>query len=358
MKKIIIPVVIVILALGAYFFTGKNESKSFEPLANNTGKKPVTEVTGSSATTTTPPIEPVKGSSDEDLENLYDEEILPATDVYPSAREAYDKIMASIKSYDDIVLEQFAGLNASNCTWCPELFASLKESMIAAKDDDTKSYLAELLAITGDQGNIETILEAYKNGNESDQEIYLESLEMTAGDDNLVAFLNGKIEGAPEPLKESLIAAISNHGSLSAVESLYEQTKAKGDPNGYYDFGMGLGEVIPDAEALPKLIDIANQKDQYSHLAVKSLLNYGDEGLREVFNIISSSNDSALNGKLLADAIDHVSFNEDTEALIDEVLANNSNPDAQKFAKEIKDEMAYELNNSDADTAEDVAGEE
>ncbi len=354
MKKIIIPAVIVVLALGAFLLTAKNETKTFEPLASDVSKKTViTPAVTGEKTIPTAPTDTEEVATDPDLENFYDEEILPATDVYPSAREAYDKIMASIKSYDDIVLEQFAGLNASNCTWCPELFASLKETMLGAKDEDTKGYLAELLAITGDQGNIETILEAYKNGSESDQEIYLESLEMTAGDDSLVTFLDGKIEGAAEPLKESLIAAISNHGSLAAVESLYAQTKAKGDPNGYYDYGMGLGEVIPDAAALPTLIDIANQKDDYSHLAVKALLNYGDDGLREVFNIIGSSNDTGLNNRLLADAIDHVSFDEETGALLDEIIANNPNPDVQKFANEIKEEMAYEESDSEADLAEE-----
>ena len=83
------------------------------------------------------------------------------------------------------------------------------------------------------------------------------------------------------------------------------------------------------------------------HLAIKALINQGDQGLREAVNVIEGSNDSTLNQKLLADALDHVSFDEETESYIKEVEKTTSNPDVKAFAAEIIADMEYEFSDED-----------
>ena len=178
-----------------------------------------------------------------------------------------DKILASADDYDDIVLEQFAELPDS-CEWCKELYEEVKGQMLETEDENLKSYLAELLAITGKEENLETIFTAYQDSDDDNsRDAYLEALEFTAGDDNLVQFLTEKLSTINDDalLRESTIAAISNHGSRNAIESLYQETVKSGDPDGYYALGMGIGEIIPEDDSLPYLVELAEKKDDYSH---------------------------------------------------------------------------------------------
>lgn len=276
-----------------------------------------------------------------------DEEVKPAIDLYSNADEAINSILKGAKDYDDLILEQFAQM-PKNCSWCADFYARVNEMMLAEKDEDTKSYLAEVLSISGSVENAATLINAIKNsGNDVDADIYAEALEIAMGDNDLVSFLSNNLDTDNELLKESVLAALTNHGSREAIESIYDFTVKSGDPDGFYSLGIGLGEIIPDETSYPLLRQLAEKRDSYSHLAIKALLNSGDQGLKEVVNIISSSPQDDTTRQLLNDAVDHVAYDEDTEAYLQELRKNSSNPLVKEFVENIMDEL--ELESSDTE---------
>ena len=356
MKKLL-PIVVVLLVLAAvavFIFGNKSADKA-------ASDKPAIAKTDTSSGTNTnipanqPNLVTQPGTIEEDVDD-FNQEIQPATKLYKNAAEAFAAIKAGAAEYDDLLLEQFANPDES-CTWCSELYRSIADEMLSANTSkNDRSYYAELLAITGKPENLQTLISAYNDSpNQENKELYLEALELTAGDENLVGFLATQLDTATEEnLKESLVAALTNHGSRTAIEKLYSQTVQKGDPDGYYSQGMGLGEIIPDADTLPLLVEYASKKDNYSPLAIKALLNYGDDGLKEVVNIISASNDRELNKKLLTDALDHVSFDSGTEEYVKNLAATATNPDVLQFANDILKDMEYEAELDEEEESEDA----
>ena len=98
---------------------------------------------------------------------------------------------------------------------------------------------------------------------------------------------------------------------------------------------IGLAELGPSEETLPYLQEIALKRDQYSHLAVKSLINGGQPGLQIVFDILNNSKDSEADKRLLQDAIDHVNYDEETEAFLKKTIETSKQTVAVEFAKSI-----------------------
>ena len=145
-----------------------------------------------------------------------------------------------------------------------------------------------------------------------------------------------------ELLQESVVAAITNHGSRLAVDVLYKHTVESGDPDGYYSLGIGLGEIIPEEESLPYLTELATKRDPYSHLAVKSLLNYGTDGLKTVIEILENSDDPEFDRQMLEDAVDHVNYEEETEGYLKQIMSNTEKPVVTEFAKEILEDFELE----------------
>lgn len=283
-------------------------------------------------------------SDDELDDDFFDEDIRPATEIYKTADEAFQSILRGVDDYDDIVIEQFAELDDS-CTWCKSLYKQVSDRMLETDDLNEKAYLAEILSITGKKDNIDTLLLAYNTSDNPDhQESYLEALEYTVGDEDLVQYLAEKVNTDDNNLKTSVLAAISNHGSPMAIETIYNETINSNDPEGFYDLGIGLGEIIPDAESLPVLEKLAKQNDQYSHLSVKALLNYGDQGLERVFALLEAAPDDNTAKLLLRDqeeALDHVSFDENTEAIVKSKLYSSSGV-VQEWAQLILDDMEFD----------------
>ena len=145
-----------------------------------------------------------------------------------------------------------------------------------------------------------------------------------------------------------MVAAITNQGSRLAAETLYDFTREKGDANGFYDIGIGLGELIPDEEVLPYIQELALKRDKYSHLAVKAMLNEGLEGLQMVFDVLSNSPNPDFDRKMLEDAVDHVYFEDDIEAFVKKTASTSKEPMVVEFAKNILDDFNSE-EDSDSD---------
>lgn len=342
MNKIFPVLLLVVVGAGAWFFTGQTEEASpraslkTEDATQNAGSllgnKPQGGPLNQSDSS-----DSLEFDEDED-EEFYDDR--PAREVYQSAEAALEAVKKGAVDYDDIVLEHFA--DVEDCEWCPGFFNTITELMLAKEtDEDAKAYYSEILAITGTQENVETLITAIKESADQDSaDIYAESLEIAVGDDNLVQFLSGELEGSSELLQESVVAALTNHGTRLAVDVLYEHTVASDDPDGFYSVGVGLGEVVPEEESFPRLQELVQKQDKYSHLAVKSLLNYGTEGLKIVFDMLEGSDNPEQVKSLLTDGVDHVVYEEETEKFIREYKEKaNGDPTLLAFVQEIEEDF-------------------
>lgn len=283
------------------------------------------------------PTTPLKDTLD-DFEISEEFDTRPAAEIYKNAQEALAALQKGVEDYDDIILEQFT-LPGEDCAFCPELYREVTALMLKEEaSEDEKAYYSELLAISGRPENIETLTNAIRDAaNEDNAEIFAESLELTLGGDNVVELLSNFLEDKNELLQESSVAAITNQGSKFAAQTLYERAVRRKDPNGDYNLGIGLGEMIPDESTLPYLQELTLKKDEYSHMAVKSLLNYGYDGVVLVFDALTNSTNPEQDKKILVDAIDHVGYEEATMDYLKEVLARNPSPVVAQLAQDILD---------------------
>ena len=283
--------------------------------------------------------------SDDDIDIESSPEGKPAAEVYKSAEEAVDAVKKAALSYDDIVLEQFTE-PGEECTWCDKFYPAIREMMLSTDATaDQRSYYAELLAVSGKVDSVMALVDAIKSApNQDSADIYAEALELAVGKDDVIKALSSELKTGNETLKEAVIGAITNQGSRLAVETLYKATVEGGDPDGFYSIGLGLGELVPEEDAYSFLQESVTKRDQYSHLAVKSLLNSGLPGVKIVFESLTGAKDSEFDRQMLKDARDHVIYDEETKTFLDTVVKSSRDPAAVEFAQQVlqdfKDEEA------------------
>jgi len=339
MKKIGIILILVIVACGAWLI-----SMSTSPDTSNTvalkGGDPVSETTRASLDMSSGKVDSQGGidfaENDDEWVDVNEEPVQPATEAYQTLDQALAAIKKGASEYDDLVLEQFAE-PGPDCTWCQDFYSEVTKLMVAAKEDsDEKSYFAELLALSGRSENVETIINGMKSlkPDSPDFDLYADALEMTIGDEKVVKTLAKNLDASSEELKESLLAAISNQGNPFAIDTLYRYTLDSGSEDGFYSKGIGLGEVIPDKEAFPLMREILSKHEKFSSLAAKGLLNAGVEGLQVVFETLNNSNNADADRALLEGATDHITYDDETEKYLRDVVMKSSNPALVEFAKQ------------------------
>ncbi|MCB0317891.1 MAG: hypothetical protein KDD56_03980, partial [Bdellovibrionales bacterium] len=342
MKKLI-PIVLII-AIAAYFFISNNKSEEGAQQTASVNNTDTTDADHSQADHGTKETDTIQLGEDQEEDEDYEEvDIRPATEVYSSSEEAFEAVKKGAQDYDDIVLEQFVEIK--DCQWCPEFYKSVKDAMLSTTaSEDEQSYYSEILAISGSPEQIETLVNSIKNAKSEEQaDLFAESLELALGDDSVVNYLKDELSNTSDALlKESLVAAITNQGSRLAAETLYEQTVASGDPDGYYSVGIGLGEMVPEEEALPYLQELVHKRDEYSHLAFKALLNEGINGLQMAMDELTNSKNPEFDKKMIQDAVDHVAYEEDIEEYLNKLAKDTNDENVRAFAKEILDELAVE----------------
>lgn len=355
MKKALpIVVLVLILGVGAYWLIGGGNSiPATNPVktAATSGTKNTGEAAGA-VKAGTAEAGPAEGEGDN--EGLTDQQDRPATDIYKNADEAIAAIKQAALSYDDLVLEQFTQ-PSEDCSWCEQFYTSVRELMLSAEiNQDQRSYFAEVLAVSGRVENIKALVDAIKGAPSSEQaDAMAEALELTVGKDAVVNYLGEQLNSDNDLLKEASVAAITNQGSRLAVDLLYKNTVDKGDADGFYSQGIGLGELVPEEDAMPRLQEIMLKRDQFSHLAVKSLLNAGAEGLKLVFDALANSKNPDFDREMIKGSTDHVSWDEDTMAVVEKAISSSKDPLVQEYAKQIKqdlkpDDDAANAGNADA----------
>lgn len=343
MNKLTISVIIVLLVAGGFYFFAGQDAGEYIGQRADSGSSSSKGDSGSSVKSSDfgsgSNLESGTLPVDRAGEGFRDEEDQPAAQVYKTADEALAAVQNGAKDYDDIILEQFVE-PGEDCTWCASFYDSLT-SLMKQEDisEDDRAYYSEILAISGKSENIKTLIDAIEEAGETESaDIYAESLELTIGGDDTVELLAQHLESENELLQESSVAAITNQGSRLAAETLYEHTKKMGDPDGYYSLGIGIAEMIPDQETLPYLQELASQRDEYSHLSFKALLNYGHEGLVKAFDVLVTSPNAEFDKQLILDAADHASFEEASEPYLNEMIKTHGDKQVVvDLANEIKE---------------------
>ena len=360
----IIPLIVVALAAIALWFAITSRSTTTNTAEKTASLQSSSLSTGdiSGGTTASIADEDEEMPSDDAANGVQDAlDDRPATEVYATADEAISAIKKAATSYDDLVLDQFTQPNA-NCQWCDQFYTSVKEMMTATDTKpDERSYYAEVLAVSGRVDNVKTLIDSVKSAKSPEEaETFSEALELTVGKDDVVKLLGETLSDSNTTLQEASVAALTNQGSRTAAEMLYNQAVKNGKEDGYYSLGIGLGELVPDEETVPFLQERAAKRDQYSHLAVKALLNSGVNGLRLVNDMVESGNNTAFDKSLLDGAKDHVAFDDDTVNYIKQQSTQAKNPDLRDFYGTLfkEYEQSDEENGSAPDIEEDVPEDE
>ena len=344
MKKLtplfIVALIVVGSIAGYTFFTSRSpSSQGNETLATNGSTTQQSKTSESAPQSTSALQQKTSSPTDTGNDEEPEEQVKPATEAYSSAEEALAAVLKGAKDYDDSILEQFT-LPDPNCSWCSEFYSSARD---LATDQNTpqeqRAYLAEILAISGRVENVQTLVEAIKNAPSSEgADLYAEALELTLGKDDVVTFLGEQMSSQNDTLREASVAAVTNQGTKTAAELLVKDLKERGDPDAYYNHGIGVGEAIPDEEAIPVYQELVRERVPGSHLGVKALLNAGTPGVRAVFDELENSPNPEADIALLRDAPDHINVEEDSMELANQKLAENKNPASVKFAQMIREQ--------------------
>jgi len=345
MKKVVTVGVLAALTVGALLITrDRNGEESKGTQSTQSGDSGNTDSDSGTSNSGTGAVRSTKQGDSASIESgaaenggELEQPDRPATEIYRSAEDALAAVKDGASRYDDVILEQFESPPAE-CSWCGSFYESIRSLAFSADTpSDQKSYFAELLSISARPENLEALIDGIEKApNEESARQYAEALEMaSASKDDLVELLGSRFGTQNEVLKESLVAAVTNQGTPLALETLYKYTIESKDPDGFYSKGTGLGEAVAGPESFPFLKEIAEKRDEYSHLGIKALLNSGSEGVRVVFDVLRASKNPEGDKQLLRDALEHVNFEEETEALIKSEANSGTNPLSVNFAREV-----------------------
>ena len=349
MKKILI-VVVIVLAVAVYFFAAPPQRPDRRQV--DRGSTPGTTSPDGGGTTqaepdsdgieTRPDGAPIEGAETRDEDGFFFEDDTPAPEKYKTADEALKAAIAGAKDYDDLVIQRF--VEVGECSWCDKFFDELKAMMRDPKQDlDSISYYGEILAVTGNLNNIESIVDGMETARDEEvKDAMAEALELTIGGDDVVQYLSEHMNSEDELLQESAVAAVSNQGSRLAVELLYLNAVESGDPDGYYSLGIGLGEVIPDEDAIPVLNEYLLKRDQYSHLAAKALVNSGLAGLALVIDSVSTIDDVEYAKNVLDGTYDHAAYDEESEEYLRKLIRETRVDFVRTYAEGLLKEFELE----------------
>jgi hypothetical protein len=362
--RIIFKLVVVLVLVGAiWFYQGRSKGQSAAIKGNETTKGQSTNGTAGVSSGGIDQAANGTGNSssdnDEEADDMNVPAPVPAAEKYKSAEEALEAVKKAASEYDDAVIEEFTDVGA-NCSWCGQFYQSLTDMLKNGEGlkSDEKSFYAELLAVSGRTDNLKTLVDLIKGAKSTEEAgVFAESLELAVGKDDAVTYLATELKANNQVLKEAVVGALTNQTSRLAIETLYNHTTENGDPDGYYTIGLGLGETIPSEDAYTFLQDQIGKRDQYSNLAVKSLLNAGLPGLRLVIDSLTNSKNPDFDRTMLKDAADHVVAEDGVKEYLESISQTAHDPVVAEWSKQLLEqvvadqaEMAASDDGSEAET--------
>jgi hypothetical protein len=338
MKKLV-PLLVLVIALGGYFYftPGTQTTTSSSSTSRSAQREGAAGGQAKSSTFASDPVSPkmTDGATGErGQEDDQEPTMRPLTEAYASADEALAAVLKGAKDYDDSILEQFTQPDES-CTWCGEFYTSVRDMINNPQTpQEQRSYLSEILAISGRTENLQSLIEAIKAAPSTQSaDLYAEALELAVGKDDITQLLGDQMNATNDTLREASVAALTNQGTRLAADLLIKDLKEKGDPDTYYSQGIGPGEFIPNEEAIPAFQELVRERGVGAGVGIKALLNAGMPGVRVVFDELENSPNPEADAALLRGAEDHINVEPELLDYANQVIARNRNATAVNFAK-------------------------
>lgn len=240
----------------------------------------------------------------------------PSASVDQVSQQAIALLKQAAQTNDREIYKQIASL-PKGCRGCSEFFEQTR-SVFADKalNYDQRLFLAGALAASGDSANQSFLVgEIRKAANDpASAELSAAALarqlerQQQGGpiSDDVIDDLSNDLGEENPYLRDAALSILTRQGSLEAAQALYNYTLENQDRDGFYRQGMGLGHIKPSQEAFPFLRDLVRRRDQFSHLAVKALLNAGQDGISEVISLLGEVDGPKPDKGLLQNAVDHV----------------------------------------------------
>jgi len=226
------------------------------------------------------------------------------------AKEAFS-LMADAASRNDQKFLNEIPKDDENCPWCDEFYSLTRQELGNSElSSDLRSFFARALAKSGNPQNVNAVAELMQasatQGELGTPVTYGQALEDVELEPEQVDEISAGLNSPNPYLVDMVVSILTKQGTLEAAERLYQHTTEVGDPDGYHRDGNGLGFMHPQPEAIPYLEELVRQRDQFSHLAVKALLNSGPEGIDRVVALLAESSDYQTSRRMLLSASDHI----------------------------------------------------
>jgi hypothetical protein len=237
------------------------------------------------------------------------------------------------------------GALPKNCPGCGELFRTIQELFKdSSLSSDEQIYLASALAASGTASNQAFLYDQFRRASADPSSAPIPAATIArqlernqqggplAGE--VVDQITNDLQSDNPYLREAAISLLTRQRSREAAERLYEYTVNNADRDGFYRQGMGLGLMTPEPEAFPFLEDLVRKQDQYSHLALKALLNGGADGVGAAMSLLAEIPGSVANRALIMGAVDHIPMYGPTLKYI-ESLTSSPNPTIKELARDV-----------------------
>jgi hypothetical protein len=277
----------------------------------------------------------------------------PKASVDTVTHQAVALLRQAAESNDKEIYKQIGAL-PKGCRGCAEFFEQTR-GILADKGlpYDQRLFFAGALAASGAPSNQSFLLgEIRKAANDpAGADVSAAALarqlerQQQGGpiSDEVIDELSNDLSEENPYLRDAALSILTRQGSLQAAQSLYSYTIENQDRDGFYRQGMGLGHITPSQEAFPFLRDLVRRRDQYSHLAVKALLNAGQDGISEVISLLSEVEGAKPDKGLLQNAVDHVPVYGAALRQMDN-LRGSANPTVRELAQQVVREHQSQIN--------------
>ncbi|NDC39113.1 MAG: hypothetical protein EBZ48_13885 [Proteobacteria bacterium] len=264
--------------------------------------------------------------------------------IQDNARQAVEVLKEGARTGNKTLLKEIASL-PKNCPGCSEFFLKTREAFSASDlSTDERIYLSSALAASGRADNQEFLYDQVRRAAADPSAAAVPPATLArqlernqqggplAGD--VVDQVTNDLSSENPYLRDAAISLLTRQHSLQAAQSLYEYTVNNAARDGFYREGMGLGLMTPDPEAFPYLQDLVRKQDQYSHLALKALLNAGPNGITQAVSLLQEMQSSGPNRALIQGAVDHIPMYGPSLTYM-KGLQGSANPTVAELAQEV-----------------------
>lgn len=255
-----------------------------------------------------------------------------------AAKRALQLLIQAAEKDDKNFLKEISKAG-SKCYGCDPFYKEVK-SLLSAQDipNSLKWFLSDALVRSGVAENQQIVAdraaEAAKHPESGESStVFSDAMADAPLASSVVDSVSSNLDSPNPYVRDMALTVLTRDGTLQSAQKLYEFTVQQKNSDGFYLENMGLGRMKPEPETLPFLEGLVRQQDQYSHLAVKALLNYGIDGIKRVASILSEVG-SGADKSLMVYAVNHVNRDPATISYL-RTLAGSGSPEMRQLANAV-----------------------